>query len=73
MSEKEQEPEQLLLSSSSLGPSVLTKFAIEEQKVEYKIKSSYAKAIQFIHARHFMAELLATFILVVRSSYGWGG
>ena len=62
MSEKEPP---LLLSSSSLGPGVLTKLSIEEQKVEYKIKSGYAKLIEFIHARHFMAELLATFILVV--------
>lgn len=60
------EKEPLLLSSSSLGPSVLTKMAIEEQKVEYSIKSAYSKAIRFIHARHFLAEMLATFILVVR-------
>ena len=46
--------------------SFFTKVIVQKQQAEDKLKSSYARLIRLLHAREFMAELLATFILVVR-------
>ena len=59
------EKEPLLLSSSSLGPGPVSKVLMEIKRVEGMVKSAYIKAVRLIYARDFMAELLATFILVV--------
>ena len=60
------ETEPLSLSSSFYGSSAFKKVIVQKQQAEDKVKSSYARLINFLHAREFMAELLATFILVVR-------
>lgn len=52
-------------STSASDGNALSKIKSSLQKVEAKIKAYYIKAIKLIHARHFMAEFLATFILVV--------
>ncbi len=61
------EKEPLLLSSPPLGPFIT--LITQKQKIETKVKSGYIKFIGLIHAREFLAELLATFILVVSVCY----
>ncbi len=61
MSHEERTP--LLSSSNSTNSDAVVKKTVNVIK---KIANYYAKAIRLIHAREFMAEFLATFILVVR-------
>lgn len=57
-----------LLSSHSASNNGFSKYVNQYQRVEDGIKTLYRKAISKIHAREFLAEFLATFILVVRGT-----
>ncbi len=54
-----------LLASGTYEVDVFTKAA----EVENRVKGYYIKGMKFIRAREFMAEFLATFLLVVRPLY----
>lgn len=56
-----------LLASPPASSNGMTKYINQYKRVEDGSKAFYRKAIRSIYAREFLAEFLATFILVVRN------
>lgn len=62
------EKDPLLYSTSASIANFVSKAVFHVKRTEAVIKNHYSKAIRVIHARKFLAEFLATFILVVRTA-----